>query len=379
MLNLLKNVDLYAPQPRGLRDLLLCAGKIEAVLPPDGFDRPCPRMEIHDCTGLRALPGLVDQHVHILGGGGEEGFASRAPRLEAAALAGAGVTTAVGLLGADGCTRSLLDLYAHAKALEAAGITTYLYAGSYAVPPVTFTGSLLRDLVLIDKVVGAGEIALSDHRSSQCGEAGGSFAALLRLAADTHLGGLLAGKAGVVHLHVGDGKGGLATLRALLEKSDLPRGMFVPTHLNRNPSLFGEAVQYALEGGNTDLTAGETAGLAVPEAVKKLLEAGAPAGHITVSSDAGGSIPGGGIAPVQALYDDLAGCIRAGIPAEQAIAFATENPAKLLHLWPRKGAIAEGADADLLLADREWRIQAVYGGGRLLAGALPDGTQNAES
>jgi beta-aspartyl-dipeptidase (metallo-type) len=112
------------------------------------------------------------------------------------------------------------NLYAKAKALEAEGLTTFIYSGSYAVPAVTLTGSLLRDIVYIDKVIGAGELAVSDHRSSNPGPQ-----ELVRLASDVQLGGLLAEKAGVVHLHVGDGKAGLSPLRKALEASDLPAEM----------------------------------------------------------------------------------------------------------------------------------------------------------
>lgn len=77
------------------------------------------------------------------------------------------MTTIVGCLGTDGCTRTMSNLLAKAKGLEEEGITTYVYTGSYQVPVRTLTGTIMDDIILLEKVVGTGEIALSDHRSSQ--------------------------------------------------------------------------------------------------------------------------------------------------------------------------------------------------------------------
>jgi beta-aspartyl-dipeptidase (metallo-type) len=121
---------------------------------------------IYECNGKLAIPGLIDQHIHITGGGGEKGPASRITEIASEEVLQAGVTTLVGVLGADSYTRSLENLLAKAKGLEAQGVTTYIYTGSYAIPPVTFTGSVARDLVNIEKVIGVGELAISDHRST---------------------------------------------------------------------------------------------------------------------------------------------------------------------------------------------------------------------
>ncbi|MDP4109819.1 MAG: amidohydrolase family protein, partial [Bacillota bacterium] len=208
------------------------------------------------CDGLNAFPGLIDQHIHITGGGGEHGFSEHVTEIHIYDIINAGVSTVAGLLGADGVTRSLEALFAKAKTLEELGLSTYIYSGSYAMPPVSFTGSVLRDIILIDKVIGAGEIAISDHRSSQP-----DLPDMMKLASEVHLGGMISGKAGVLHIHVGDGKKGLEPLVKILDESDLPIGMFVPTHLNRNPELFRQATEYCRSGGNIDLTAGEKAGL----------------------------------------------------------------------------------------------------------------------
>lgn len=369
MLTLLQNIECFTPETAGRQDILVAADKIAAVSPP----RELPvnaAFEVIDCTGLSAYPGFVDQHVHITGGGGEAGFASRVGELDAQALLSAGITTVVGLLGADGTARHMETLYAKAKALEAEGLTTYIYAGSYGLPPVTLTGSLQRDIVFVDKVIGAGEIAVSDHRSSNP-----DSRALIGIASEVHLGGLLTGKAGVVHLHLGDGKAGLGPLVEALELSDLPPEMFVPTHTNRNPALFRQAIEYcrATPGGCIDLTAGEKAGLAVPAAVAALKEQLPELSCVTVSSDAGGSAPsgsnasGGGAASPASLYTDFLEIIKQSIlPPGEAAALFTANAAKRLKLYPQKGTLLKGSDADLLILDRDYQIRMIFARGRLL-------------
>ena len=377
-MTLLQNVDVLTGPDAGRRDMLLAGQRIEKIRPAGEGAGLCRADEVIDCAGQCAFPGLIDAHVHIIGGGGEEGAASRVPEIDFGGIVTAGVTTLVGLLGADAVTRSLECLYAKAKALEAQGITTYLYAGSYSLPAVTFTGSLMRDLVLIDKVIGAGEIAISDHRSSQP-----DTRQLLQLASEVHLGGMLGGKAGVVHLHVGDGREGLGPLLALEEQSDLPKDEFVPTHVNRSPALFRQAVEYCRAGGHIDLTAGETAGIPVPRAVRSLMESGTDLSLVTVSSDANGSIPGGGAGKIGALYDDLRrGIVDEHLPAAAVLGLATVNAARLLKLVPRKGVIREGADADIVVADRSFHVQTVFAMGRRVAAggrALPAGRQTEEN
>lgn len=61
---------------------------------------------------------------------------------------------------------SLENLRVKAVALKDDGLTAYMWSGCYRVPSPTITGSLIRDMVLVDEVVGAGEIAISDHRGS---------------------------------------------------------------------------------------------------------------------------------------------------------------------------------------------------------------------
>lgn len=362
MLTLLKNLECYCPDYAGKKDILIANDKILRLLPAGEFAKEAILDNVYDCDGLTAYPGLIDQHVHILGGGGEQGFASRIPEIDIKEILMAGVATVVGLLGADSCTRSLECLYAKAKALENQGITTYIYTGSYTVPPVTFTGSTLRDLVFIDKVIGTGEIAISDHRSSNP-----TVEQMLKVASDTHLGGLLGGKAGVVHLHLGDGKERLKLLFAMVQNSDLPIEQFVPTHVNRKPELFDEAVEYCRGGGHIDLTAGETAGIPVPEAVRRLKDSGVDMSLVTLSSDAGGSVPGGGVCRMGAVFEDLKHCLDdKTLRQDEVIRLMTENVAKLLKIYPKKGTLKEDSDADILICDVNHRIVKLFCMGKLM-------------
>lgn len=362
MLTLLKNLECFTPQYRGKKDILIVCGKIHKIQQA-GKIQDSPLIDkTFDCDGLLAFPGLIDQHVHIIGGGGEEGFASRVGEIDIRDILMAGVTTLVGLLGTDGCTRSLEALYAKAKGLEIQGITTYIYSGSYSIPVITFTQNIVKDLVLIDKVIGTGEIALSDHRSSHA-----DSIVLLSLASDTHIGGLLGSKAGVVHLHIGDGKDGLAPLLKIVKESDLPIEEFVPTHVNRNPVLFNQAIEYCKGGGNIDLTAGEAAGIPVPDAVERLIHSGFDLSHVTVSSDSNGSIPAGGSGKIQCLYDDITDCIvRKKLEPETVFRLVTENVAKVLKLYPRKGTLQEGSDADILITDKNYKIDKLFSMGKLM-------------
>ena len=228
---LIKNSHLYGPEDMGIRDVLIGGGKILRIaenLP----EEEAYGITVIDGTGKVLMPGLIDAHVHILGGGGESGYHTRTPELMLTDALEGGVTTIVGCLGTDGTTRTMTNLIAKARGLEEEGITTYIYTGSYQVPVRTLMGSVMDDLILIDKVVGTGEIAVSDHRSSQPTKE--EFA---KIVADTRVGGILSGKAGIVNIHLGDGKEQLSFLRYVLEETQIPPSNMLPTHINRSRSL----------------------------------------------------------------------------------------------------------------------------------------------
>ncbi len=349
---LLKGGDCYAPEHMGPNDLLLSPEKIMMIKPHIPIV-PEYDTKVIDCSGLIVCPAFIDQHMHITGGGGEEGPGSRIPEVALSSILSAGIGTVVGLLGADGVTRSVSALLAKAHALEEEGISTYIYTGSYGLPTDTLTGKVIHDIVFVDKVLGAGEVAISDYRSSHP-----SLDMLRELAWEVKLGGMIGKKAGILHLHVGDGKKGLEPLISLIEESNFPIDMFVPTHLNRNKALFAQAVQYGRKGGYLDLTCGETdeKGYTVPDALQRLLGEGIPTAQITFSSDANGSNPQSpdGKGHPKDLFDDFVNCAKCGsISIETAIRPLTINPACRLSLYPRKGCLKPGSDGDVLILNRE--------------------------
>ena len=242
MLHRITNAHVFAPEDLGVCHLLVGGGRILAISPNLDDVAAAGASEI-DLAGRRVVPGFIDGHAHLTGGGGESGFSSRVPPVPLGAFTRAGVTSVVGVLGTDDTTRDTRSLVAQARGLREEGLGAWCHTGGYHIPPVTLTGSVRDDIVYIDPVIGVGEIALSDHRSSQP-----TLDELLRLASDAHVAGLISGKAGILHLHLGDGERGLDLIRQALASSELPARVFNPTHINRQKALFDEALQLAADG-----------------------------------------------------------------------------------------------------------------------------------
>jgi beta-aspartyl-dipeptidase (metallo-type) len=367
---LLRNAQVHAPVPLGLQHLLLGGGRILWMGATLSELPATLAVQTIDLQGRRLIPGLIDAHVHVTGGGGEAGFRTRVPPLGVSRFTRAGITTVVGLLGTDDVARGPRDLLATVYALREEGLTALAFTGGYHLPPRTLTGTVRGDLVFIEALIGIGEVAISDHRSSQP-----TFDELLRLAADAHVAGLMTGKAGVLHLHLGDGPRGLELVRRALAESELPPRVFHPTHVNRRKALFDEALELAGRGCTIDLTAfpveeGEDAWSAA-DALMRYLDSGAPDERITVSSDAGGCLPvfdaeghvcRMGVGESGALLETLNELLKRGVPLERALPAFTSNPARLLRL-PAKGRIQVGADADLVALDAAGAAHDVIAGG----------------
>ena len=369
-LQLLHNADVHAPQALGIRHLLLGGGKLlwmGGALPawPDALG-----VEHVDLEGRRLIPGLVDGHVHVSGGGGEAGFATRVPAPMLSRYTAVGVTTVIGLLGTDDASRSTAELLSHIYALREQGMGAWGYCGGYHVPPTTLTGSVRGDIAFAEPLIGIGELAISDHRSSQP-----TLDELLRLASEAHVAGLMSGKAGIVHLHLGDGARGLDLVRQALDTSELPPRVFQPTHVNRRKALFEEAVELAKRGCHIDITAfpvedGEDAWPAA-EALLRYLDSGAPPERVSISSDAGGCLPcfdadgrvcGMDVGHSGALLETLNALLARGLPLAAALPAFTSNPARLLRL-AGKGRIEVGADADLVALDANGAVHHAWLGG----------------
>lgn len=370
MLTLIKNADLFAPESIGVAYLLVGGGKILHV----GRGKPDVDAswlnETVDLEGAPLGPGLIDGHVHVTGGGGEDGFSTQAPPVPLTRFTRYGVTSVVGLLGTDDETRSTASLLARTRALREEGLSAWCWTGGYHVPPTTLTGSVRGDIVNIDCVIGLGELAISDHRSSQP-----TLEELARLASEVHVAGLLSRKAGVLHLHLGDGDRGLSMVRRLLAETELPPRVFHPTHVNRRRELFEEACELSRGNSVVDVTAfpveeGENAWSAA-DAWERFHDQSCPAENLTISSDGGGCLPhfddNGEMVKMEfatsaGLPDTLRELIYRGHRLDAVLPAMTSNVSRLLRL-PGKGRIAVGNDADLVCFDEELGVRHVMARG----------------
>lgn len=386
MVTIIRNAKVYQPEYAGVKDILILGDRIAAIredLRAD-FDGS---LEVQEINGedMAAVPGFIDSHEHILGGGGEGGFHTRTPEASLGDLIQNGITTVVGCIGTDGVGRDMTALLAKAHALENEGITTYVYTGSYQVPVHTLTDSLMKDIMMLDKVIGVGEIAISDHRSSQP-----SFEEFARIAADARVAGMLSGKAGIMNVHLGDSERRLDLIRRVIHETEIPASQFLPTHVNRNEALFEECLDFAAEGGTIDFTGNEDIDyweticdeVRVCRGIRRLLDRGISSDRFTISSDGQGSMPvfnaqgeyqGIGIGKASCLLKEVQECVqKEGIPLETAIKGITCNPASILKL-DRKGRIKEGFDADIcLLEEGTLKLNTVIAKGEVM---VKDGKQ----
>lgn len=370
---LLKNAHVIAPEDLGVKDILVAGEKIAMI--GEGLSLPAVYdCEVVDCEGNYVVPGFIDSHVHLIGGGGEGGYATRTPEIQLTDITTSGVTTVLGLLGTDGVTRHVASLLAKARGLEDEGITAYIYSGSYEIPTPTITGSVRNDIILIDKVIGTGEIAMCDHRSSQSPKE-----AYQQITAEARVGGMLSGKAGVVNMHLGDGEDGLKMLYEITKNGEIPKTQIIPTHVNRNKRLFKEAIEWAKQGGIMDVTSsvspetGSSHSVKSSEAVKQALEAGVNIENITMSSDGNGSMPifdeagnniGVGVASQISILNEFRDMVqKENIAITDAIKIITSNIAKFTKLYPKKGCLANNSDADILVLDKDLQLQHVWARG----------------
>ena len=371
---LIKNVEVYAPEKIGVKDVLITGDKVYKIAENIQIDEDLVE-RIIDGSGKKLVPGFIDPHVHICGGGGEGGFKTRTPEIGLSNIVNAGVTTVIGVLGTDGTTRTMTNLIAKTKGLKEQGVSAYCLTGSYEVPVRTLTGKIVDDIILIEEIIGCGEIAISDHRSSHP-----DLNEFRRVASDTRLGGILSGKAGLINVHMGDSKSVLKGLREVIKNSDVPIKQFLPTHMNRNPYLFEDCVEYVKEGGYADFTTSTTPEfLADGEvkcslAMKRILKECGTLDNITLSSDGQGSLPefdsegrlvGVKIGSCETLYPAVRDAVvEENIPLEIAIKTITTNPARIYKL--NKGVVEKGRDADLVLLDKDLKIDTVIAMGRVM-------------
>ena len=339
MLTLIDNADVYAPEPLGTVPILLSAG---SVLRLGNFDKKALietglEMEVIDAAGCYAFPGFVDPHEHLLGGSGESGFSSQTPEISATEVVSAGITTVVGCLGVDTTMKTLAGLLAKTKALKEEGLNAYMWTGGYTVPPTTITNSVRDDIMFVEEIIGAGEIAIADQRSNEP-----TALDVARIAHDSYVGGKLSNKAGTVHFHVGEGPSRLAILRELVDKHDVPAEWLYPTHINRTDELMLEAIELAKRGSFIDI---DTADRDLLEKLTFYFDNDGPENKLTVSSDASISSP-------RNLYEQFCRCVREGFELKRVLPIFTSNTAAALKL-ELKGRIAEGKAADVIVASKK--------------------------
>ncbi|MCK4664466.1 MAG: beta-aspartyl-peptidase [Bacteroidales bacterium] len=360
---LIKNCEIYSPEPLGKKDVLIGGKQILAIEDEIKLPQNIKHEEI-SADGLKLIPGLIDAHVHIAGAGGEGGPATRTPELKLSQLLEGGITTVIGCLGTDGFGRNVENVLMKVKALREDGVSSWMYTGSYQVPTPTILGDVGKDITMIDEIIGVGEIALSDHRSSTP-----TTAELVKLVEHARVGGMLGGKAGIVNIHMGDAKNPFQPIHDAVANSELNYKQFLPTHCNRNDYIFEDAKEYG-KNGYVDITASSYPYFPEYEtkpskAIAELLKAGVPLEHITMTSDACGSLPDfdekGNLIKLamglpKSIFDETIDAIKEEkLPLEQVIKVVTSNVADILKL-NNKGRVMVGKDADVVLLDSEYRI-----------------------
>jgi len=376
LLTIIKNAEVYSPEYLGKKDLIIGAEKI-LYITDSITTHPQLDVKILDLEGDYLVPGFIDSHVHIIGGGGEGGYKTRTPEITLSSIVKAGITSLVGILGTDNATRTMSNLIAKAKALKDEGISCYTYTGSYHLPLKTLTNRIIDDIVFIEEIIGVGEVAISDHRGSQP-----TLEELIRITADARVGGILSKKAGIVNVHVGKGKKLIQPLLDVINNSDLPITQFLPTHMNKDEESIKACKEFINLGGRIDFTTSSSNNLdendisKPSKALKVLMDEGVNLENISFSSDGQGSMPhfdekgnylGLTVANVNTLYQEVKDSILVEqIPMEIALKVVTSNPATFLKL-ETKGRIKEGYDADLVILDKNsLNIKSVIAKGKLM-------------
>lgn len=356
---LIKNADVYAPEHIGTRDLFLAGGKIVAMA--EKLDVTLPDLEVIDAAGYIVAPGLVDQHIHITGGGGEGGWHSRCPELVFSELVKAGVTTFLGVSGTDSMTRSVENLLAKVRGLKNEGASGWMWTSNYAYPVTTITKDVRTDMLAIPEVLGV-KIALGDHRSSFPNQH-----EIMQILADVRVSGMLTGKTGFLHVHLGDFPYSFDIFDECVAQG-MPIKHIRPTHVARHPEVFRRACEFAKKGGFIDITTGGGNYMgSAADAVRAALADGVPFDRITLSSDGHGSMPrfneagemvGLGIGSIMCDIETIRE-LKDELGVEKALTPMTKTVAGALGL-ETKGGIAVGKDADLLFLTKDFEPEWVF-------------------
>jgi beta-aspartyl-dipeptidase (metallo-type) len=378
LFTVIRGGEIFAPESVGRREILISGERILAI--GEGFaDKTAPLggARVIDATGRKVVPGFIDQHLHLLGGGDFEGPLGRVPELHVSWITEGGVTTAVGIMGIDMESKGLHGLLVKARELERSGLTTFIYTGAFPVPSPYLTRSVRADIVLIDKVLGV-KVAISEDTYPNL-----SLPDLARLAGELKLAAGISGKAAVMHCHTGRNPRRLEPIFDLLDQVGLSIRQIVPTHVNRRqPDMHEHVVRFARMGGTVDFSAnlcqrcGSVTGLNPDEAVRRALDAGVPLDQITLSSDANVSMPlldgqdhvvGLHNASPRILHREWLHIIRTNrLSLPQALPLVTTNVARVLGIGDRKGSLAAGKDADIVLLTEDLMVDTVIARGQVM-------------
>jgi len=364
---LIKNTNLYSPQSLGKKDILISNGKIVAI--DDEIMDHSVFSKVWDAKGAITTPGFIDQHIHVIGAGGKHSFASMTPELHLGDLINCGTTTVVGLLGTDGSTRSIKTLFSKTQALNQEGITAYMYTGYYGLDKVYLMNSLQEDMIYIDSVIGC-KIAISDIRSSYP-----TALELLRLLRNVRVGGMLAGKKGILHLHLGALSSKMDLLFEIIENYEFPIEHISPTHVGRTKELFDQAITFAKMGGMIDITTGASKYTDPYKSVLYALDNNVSIDNITFSSDGNAGLDkldknnnlvGFKSAPFDKNFEEVINLHKhGGVPLEDALKLITSNPAKNLGL-KNKGEVKVNSDADLCFLNSDLKLNTVIANGKFM-------------
>ena len=366
MFKLLKNATVYAPEKLGVKDILIWEDRVikigDGLSLPDGHEG-----KEFDLSGKIIIPGIVDTHVHITGGGGEGGFTTRTSEITFEEIAESGVTTLIGVLGTDGYARRVKDVSVKCMALREEGFECYFLTGSYTYPIETISGSVAEDIIFNPYCIGTGEIAHCDHRSSIM-----TYEEMRRVCADTRNGARLAGIKGAVNVHLGNYPDPADYFIRMCEEDITFRPLIIPTHITRKDYVFDSCMKFWEYGGQVDITAGGSGDAAQHsygsvQALEMIWKKYGTLERVSMTSDGNGSAPvwdelgnmiGMGKGSCKVLLADLKKAAQNGvIPVEEVLKTMTTTPAKNYGLKTSAGKIVEKGTANFCILDEEFNLR----------------------
>lgn len=358
MFILIKDAHIYNPYNVGKKDILIANEKIVQI--KDNINFTFDNLKTIQAKDKIIIPGFIDKHIHITGGGAEAGFKSKVPEVKLSTLIKSGITSVVGLLGTDSISRNIENLLAKTKALKEQGMNAYCLSGAYEYPSPTLTGSIKKDIAFIDEIIGT-KIAISDHRDSAI-----TINELSRLALDTRVGGMIGSKKSFLTIHMGDFNQYLNKIYACIEENYINIKIFQPTHVARNKELFYEAIKFNKKGGYIDISADGNFE-SIYEIFSILKQQKANFDLITLSSDGNGSwseydengcLIKIGASRCDLIYQRIKELIQAKILTfEDALKLGTKNVANSIGI--NAGEIKYGCNADIVMLDKDLNIDTV--------------------